>query len=180
MVAHKRGGRSVVEDAYIGIMGPVFGTLAGFACAGIYLATGARFWIVLAQVNFMINLFNLLPMAPLDGGWITPVFSPKLLALGVVLLCLVAPHNPIIWLLAILSLPRIIGHWRGKPTDPYFRVTSADRWRYGIAYLGLIGILAYSNFAIHQSLRPQRLGTVDLARQHAQPAPESNTQPFAR
>lgn len=180
MVAHKRGGRSVVEDAYIGIMGPVFGTLAGFLCVGIYLATGARFWVVLAQVNFMINLFNLLPAAPLDGGWIVPVFSPKLLALGVVLLFLIAPHNPLIWLLAFMSLPRIIGHWKGRPTDPYFRVTSTDRWCYGIAYLGLIGVLAYSNFAIHQFLRPRRIGTVDLATRHAQPAPESNNQTIAR
>jgi Zn-dependent protease len=180
MVAHKRGGRSVVEDAYIGIMGPVFGTLAGFACLGIFFATGGRFWLVLAQVNFMINLFNLLPTAPLDGGWIVPVFSPKLLAVGVVLLVLVAHYNPFIWLLAIMSLPRIIGHWKASPNDPFYRVTSADRWRYGIAYLGLIGILAYSNLAIRQSYRPARIGTVDIATQHAQPDADQDDRPIAR
>jgi Zn-dependent protease len=167
MVAHKRGGKNVVENAFIGIMGPVFGTIGGIVCIGLFVLTGSRFWIVLASVNFFINLFNLLPTAPLDGGWIVPVFSPKLLALGVVLLFFVAPHNPIIWILGIMSLPRIIGHWRGHPEDPYFRVTSGDRWRYGIAYLGLVGILAWSNFAIDNAIRPRRLGTIDVAARHS-------------
>jgi Zn-dependent protease len=180
MVAHKRGGRNVVEDAYIGIMGPVFGTLAGFACLGVYAVTGGRFWIAMAHVNFMLNLFNLLPMAPLDGGWITPVFSPKLLAAGIVLLVFVAPSNPIIWVLAILSLPRIIGHWKGHPEDPYFRVTSAVRWRYAIAYLGLVGILGYTSLATDRAIRPRRLGSVDIATEHSRPGAASGEQALTR
>jgi Zn-dependent protease len=136
-----RGGRNVVENAFIGIMGPVFGTLGGLACMAIFMVHPMRFWLVLARWNFAINLFNLLPTAPLDGGWITPIFSAKLLAVGVVLLFAVAPANPFIWLLALMSIPRIISGWKARPDDPYYQATANDRIKYGLAYLGLAAFL---------------------------------------
>ena len=143
MVAHKRGGKNIAEDAYIGIMGPVWGTLFGVASVALFLLTGQRIFLALAILTFFLNLFNLAPVAPLDGGWIVPLFSPKLLALGVVLLFFIAPRNPLIWLLALMSLPRIIGGWKAKPDEnPYYQATAADRWRYGLAYGGLIIFLA--------------------------------------
>jgi Zn-dependent protease len=153
----KRSGRDILEDAFIGIMGPVFGTIGGLACVGIYYLTKAPFWAVLAYINFSINLFNLLPMAPLDGGWIVPVFSPKLLAAGIVLLFIVAPHNPMIWFLAILSIPRVIGAWTAKPeTQPYFRVESSVRWRWAGYYLGLAAALALCNLLLTQEIEVLR------------------------
>ncbi|MGI4790465.1 MAG: metalloprotease, partial [Janthinobacterium lividum] len=91
-----RYGKSIVEDAFIGIMGPVFGTLAGLGCLVLYavLPGHSPFWLALAQVNFFMNLFNLAPTPPLDGGWITPLFSPKLLAIGAVLLLFMVRYNP--------------------------------------------------------------------------------------
>ena len=35
---------------------------------GIWLATGSHFWQALAFIGFFLNLFNLLPILPLDGG----------------------------------------------------------------------------------------------------------------
>ncbi|MBV9850733.1 MAG: site-2 protease family protein [Armatimonadetes bacterium] len=152
-VSLKRGGKNVVEDAFIGIMGPIFGTLAGVGCIGVYLATGSGFWLLLALFSFWINLFNLAPMAPLDGGWISPVFSPKLLALGVVLLFVIAPRNPLIWILALLSLPRIIGGWKAQPSaDPYYQATASDRWKVGVAYFGLAAFLGIAYLWLHQHL----------------------------
>jgi Zn-dependent protease len=165
LVSMNRGARNVVEDAFIGIMGPIFGTLGGLACLVIYQFQRSAFWLDLALLNFMVNLFNLLPMAPLDGGWITPVFSPKLLALGVILLFLVAPMNPIIWLLAFMSLPRIIGGWKAKRGDAFYQASVADRIRYAVAYLGLAAFLAF--------LSVQLLHTLELRR------PVRNVQPVA-
>ena len=141
-VSH-RGGRTVVEDAFIGIMGPVFGTLAGLGCLAIYFFGDRNpFWLALAQVDFMINLFNLAPTAPLDGGWIVPVFSPRALAFGSVLMLLMAFLNPLILVLFILSLPRVIAGWKSKGADmPYFKATAAQRWMFGFAYIGLVVVL---------------------------------------
>ena len=154
-VTTKRYGKNIVEDAFIGIMGPVFGTLAGIGCLALYALTPSHspFWLVLAQMNFFMNLFNLAPTPPLDGGWITPLFSPKLLAVGAVLLLFLIPLNPIIGILALMSLPRIISGWKAKPEDsPYYQATASDRWRFGAAYLGLAAFLALMGFGLHSHL----------------------------
>ena len=150
-----RYGKSIVEDAFIGIMGPVFGTLAGLGCLLLYAVTPGHspFWLALAQVNFFMNLFNLAPTPPLDGGWITPLFSPKLLAVGAVLLLFLARYNPLIIVLALMSLPRIISGWKAKPEDsPYYQATAADRWKFGAAYLGLAAFLAVLGYSVHSYL----------------------------
>jgi Zn-dependent protease len=72
-------GVNIVQDAFIGIMGPVVGTAASLLCAAMYIPTHDTFWLALGQWGCYVNLFNLLPTPPLDGGWITPLFSPKLL-----------------------------------------------------------------------------------------------------
>lgn len=149
-VASKRGGRNITEDAFIGIMGPVIGTLACVACVGIYAATGSFIWLALASWGFFVNLFNLLPTPPLDGGWIVPLFSPKLMAIGVVLLFVFAWRNPMIWVLLVFSIPRIISGWKADPkTQPYFQATSADRWKYGLAYFGLAAFLGMGYFLLN-------------------------------
>lgn len=149
-----RGGKNLEEDAFIGIMGPVIGTLASLACVPLYFATGSLFWLALASWGFFVNLFNLIPTAPLDGGWITPLFSPKALAVGFVLTILVGFLNPFIWILGLLSLPRIIGGWKADPkTQPYYQATAADRWKYGLAYFGLAAFLGLGWFLLHDFLR---------------------------
>ena len=40
----------------------------------------------LAYIGFMINLFNLMPLFPLDGGWITGAVSPYLWLIGIIVL----------------------------------------------------------------------------------------------
>ena len=77
-----RAGKNVTEDAFVGIMGPIAGTLTAVACVGLFAATQSPFWLVLAMLGFFINLINLTPGRPLDGGWIAPLFSPKLLLPG--------------------------------------------------------------------------------------------------
>ena len=154
-VTTKRGAKNIVEDAYIGIMGPVFGALSGVGCLALYwlLSNHSPYWLALAQVCFLMNLFNLAPTPPLDGGWITPLFSPKLLALGAVLLLFLVPLNPLIGLLALLSLPRIISGWKANPEESdFYQATAADRWRYGAAYLGLAAFLALGYYGLHAHL----------------------------
>ncbi len=154
LVATKRGGRNLTEDAFIGIMGPVVGSLASAACILGYVATGNPFWLALASWGFFVNLFNLAPTVPLDGGWIVPLFSPKALAYGVVVLIAMGFLNPFIWILGVLSLPRIIGGWKADPkTQPYYQVARADKWKFGVAYLGLAAILGAGYYLLHTFLR---------------------------
>ena len=78
VVFHQRGNTTVTENAFIGIMGPVFGTLVAITCATIYHFTGDFFWLHVAQINFVMNAANLLiPAPPLDGHWLAAVFSKR-------------------------------------------------------------------------------------------------------
>jgi Zn-dependent protease len=154
VVMHGRGQTNAVQDAFIGIMGPVVGGLYGIVCIGLAFLTGNPLFLALASSTFFINLFNLLPTAPLDGGWIAPLFSPKLLAFGAILLVFIGFMNPFIWLLALLSLPRIIAGWKAGPNHEYFQATAKDRWKYGFAYVGLalsLGFLEIVTRILHGS-----------------------------
>lgn len=55
-------------EVFIAIMGPIWGLALSFAVAGAYLATANPLFAAAASWMAMINLFNLLPINPLDGG----------------------------------------------------------------------------------------------------------------
>jgi len=152
-VTTKRYGANLVEDAFIGIAGPIVGSIAAAACALGYLFDHSTFWLVLAQWGLFINLFNLLPTPPLDGGWIAPLFSPKLLAVGLIIAVVVGFQNPLIWLLLVFSAPRIIAGWRADPrTQPYYRVPTSAKWIFGVIYIGLAAVLAVGSSALSTML----------------------------
>ncbi len=58
------------QDVTISIMGPVFGLLLSLVLMLVYWITGNIFFAGLANFNALINLINLLPILPLDGGHI--------------------------------------------------------------------------------------------------------------
>jgi len=67
----------MAEGAYVAIMGPVFGAAGGLLCVLIGYAIRSTFCLDLAEFGLGISLLNLLPIRPLDGGWIAPVLFTK-------------------------------------------------------------------------------------------------------
>lgn len=59
---------SATEEARVGLAGPLWGLFAALFCYAVYLGTGWLSWGAIAKVGAWINLFNLLPFVPLDGG----------------------------------------------------------------------------------------------------------------
>jgi len=68
LVRLKQNPRTAVEDARVGLAGPWWGLGAALVAGGVYWATSAPIWAAIARTGAWINLFNLLPIAPLDGG----------------------------------------------------------------------------------------------------------------
>jgi Zn-dependent protease len=60
--------RTYGENAYISIMGPVWGMLMAAGAAVLYFVTGNPLWAAAGAWMSTLNLFNLLPITPLDGG----------------------------------------------------------------------------------------------------------------
>jgi Zn-dependent protease len=149
LILQKRAARSAWDEALIGIGGPVGGTIAGLVCWLAYLVTGHELMLGLAFTTFLLNLFNLIPVMPLDGGWITGAVSPRIWLLGAVgmavLFALGFIRNPFILLLLLLSLPRLWHGLRtgdvtpegGSPTTPRQRLVM------GSAYVSLCALLAW-------------------------------------
>src|SRR5829696_3357963 len=109
-------GGSAVAEARVGLAGPVLGTLGCLAVAGVYLATGEEFWRALAFTGFFLNLFNLLPVLPLDGGRAMAAMTPWMWLLGfgaMVALLFIAP-NPILILILIFAGMETYRRWRQR------------------------------------------------------------------
>jgi Zn-dependent protease len=81
------------QDVYITAMGPSWGLLSGLPPAALYLVTGEPFWAGVVGFIALVNLFNLLPIYPLDGGRLTNS-----------LVLSVAPGGQILYLVAAGSL----------------------------------------------------------------------------
>jgi Zn-dependent protease len=55
-------------------------------CAGLGLWLDSRMLLALAYTGFFLNLFNLVPLSPLDGGRVAQAFSKRGWLIGVALL----------------------------------------------------------------------------------------------
>src|SRR5919202_2778551 len=104
-VAMKEMPKNALVEARVGLAGPVLGTLGALGALGIYAVTENLLFLGLAYVGFLINLFNLAPMLPLDGGRAVGAMSPAfwLLGIGLTVALLFVMPNHILILVAILG-----------------------------------------------------------------------------
>jgi Zn-dependent protease len=100
VIAVYRFPRGVEQEAWSALGGPVLGSIGALACLGIWALTAEPLFLWGFAVGLLLNLFNLIPMSPLDGGRIMAAVSRK------------------IWLVALLAVTAI-GFWKH---DPYFFV----------------------------------------------------------
>src|ERR671932_1882530 len=112
--AKSLGGNAAAE-ARVGLAGPVLGSIGAAACIPIAEATGSDFWRALAFTGFFLNLFNLLPVVPLDGGRAMAAMAPWMWFAGLLAVLLLAftYPNPIILLIALLGGLEVYRRWRG-------------------------------------------------------------------
>jgi len=142
-------GGSALAEARVGLAGPILGSLATAALIPIAIATNDDFWYALAFTGFFLNLFNLLPVVPLDGGRAMAAMAPWMWFVGfglMVLLVFVWP-NPILLLIVLLGGFETYRRWKHRK-DPvegnaqYYRVKPLHRLLVGGVYVALIVGLA--------------------------------------
>jgi Zn-dependent protease len=117
-------------------------------------ATDSNHLKALAFLGFLINLFNLLPVVPLDGGRIVAALHPALWVLGFLgLLGLVvfAP-NPLLIIIVVLAGLELWNRWRMRnhpDLQSYYRVTAPQRATVAVLYFGLAALLVLGMEATH-------------------------------
>ena len=148
----KEAPRSAYDEALSGIAGPVFGVAAAFGALGLSEVYDSELLRVLAYVGFFMNLFNLLPFLPLDGGRTAAALSPKLWFVGVagLLAYEIWRPSPIIPLLLVLGGLEGWRRWKGRNSEAsqlYYALTSEQRLQVGTGYVGLILVILWAMHA---------------------------------
>jgi Zn-dependent protease len=148
----------VETEAYVGLAGPLVGTLGALACYFAARHLDSPLLLALSYAGFFLNLINLIPISPLDGGRVTAVISPRMWFLGVPILLglfLVRP-SPVLVLIAVLAVPQVMKAWRYDPSAPenraYYEVSAEHKVTYAAAYIGLAAFLAVMMHDVHQML----------------------------
>ena len=157
-IALKEMPHSVETEAYVGFAGPLAGSAAALVCYWLGRTYDSNLMLVLAYSGFMLNLFNLIPISPLDGGRITAIISPKVWLLGVPLLVALFFYrpSPMLIFIGILAYPQLKRAFSKDPAEglsaDYYEIAQEKRINYGVMYLTLIVFLALMTYELHEQL----------------------------
>ena len=149
---------NVETEAYIGIAGPLLGTVGALVCYFLARSLDSNLLLALSYAGFFINLFNLIPLSPFDGGRITAIVSPRVWLLGIPILIGLFFYrpSPLLVLVAILAAPQLMKAFKYDPTAPenaaYYGATTQTKLTYGAYYLMLAGFLSIMTYDVHEML----------------------------
>jgi Zn-dependent protease len=142
------------REAQVALAGPILGSLGAAAVWGIGEAIDSDLLVALAFTGFFLNLFNLLPIVPLDGGRAMAAVHPALWAVGLAgLVALAFWHpNPILIIILVLGGLELWRRWQARNTAAaaaYYRVKPWQRLAAGGTYIALAALLAVAMTATH-------------------------------
>jgi Zn-dependent protease len=162
--------RRVWTDATVGLAGPVTGALVSAILAGIYEftrteanPTGNPYFLGMACVGCFYNLFTLIPILELEGGWVAPAIAPQAWLLGLIASVLVLTESFNLFLLGAVAfgLPRFILIIRARAPREDVACTPRQRWIVAVIYFGLVLTLAWfgtTTFEELSRLVPEAMG----------------------
>lgn len=138
--------RSVYEEAESALAGPVAGTAGALLLGYIAHAEGSGLLLSLAFTGLLLNLFNLLPALPLDGGRVAGALHPIIWLGGLLALLVLEIYRPsgIVLILLFLGGYELYRRWRGRNDEAakvYFALQPGQRLKIGTAYLALIAVI---------------------------------------
>lgn len=147
-ITAKSLGDNALAEARVGLAGPILGSLAAAVVAVGGLVLDSPFLQALAYTGFLLNLFNLLPVVPLDGGRAMAAMAPWMwfAGFGVLVLLLLLTFNPILLIIVVFAGLETWRRWKRRGTRSleqaaYYRVSPRNRLIVAAVYLGLIGAL---------------------------------------
>jgi Zn-dependent protease len=146
MVAMREMPRNAWVEAKVGLAGPVLGTLGAAACLAMGVVLDNDLLRALAYTAFLLNLFNLIPVLPLDGGRAAAAFHPAFWFVGLfaVALLFFVHHSTILLIILLLGGFELYHRWqrRNSPESrEYHSVTWAQRAAISVTYLALVAVL---------------------------------------
>jgi Zn-dependent protease len=142
-------GGNALAEARVGLAGPILGSLACAALMPVAEATGDDFWRALAFTGFFLNLFNLIPVVPFDGGRAMAAMAPWMwfVGFGAMVLFFFLWPNPVLIIFVLLGGFETWRRWKQRKAGEegnasYYDVPPRARLAVGLVYVGLIVLLA--------------------------------------
>jgi Zn-dependent protease len=157
------GMKQLPENAYVeakvGLAGPVLGTIGAGACFALAVWLDSDLLRAISYTAFFLNLINLIPVLPLDGGRAAAAFHPAFWFIGLFVVAFVffLHHNLLLLLILLLGGWELYNRWAHRH-DPesraYHDTTWGQRVTIGAVYIGLIAVLGLGMDAsyIHREL----------------------------
>ena len=144
----------VWREARVALAGPILGSLGA---AAVWLAGevyDSEFLIAMAFVGFLINLFNLLPIVPLDGGRAVAALHPAFWVIGLagLVALMIFNPNPILLIIVVFGGLELWNRWHTRheaAASGYYRIKPWQRVTVGVTYLGLAALLALAMLETH-------------------------------
>jgi Zn-dependent protease len=161
VISSRSLGDNALAEARVGLAGPILGSVGAVACVGLWHATGNDLFRALAYFGFFLNLFNLIPVVPLDGGRAMAAMAPWMWFVGFAALIplVFVLNSPFLLLILLLAGWELRRRWqRRESRDPheaaYYRVKPVDRALVAAVYLALIALLVTGMSAtyLHRTL----------------------------
>jgi Zn-dependent protease len=156
VVTAKSLGEDALAEARVGLAGPILGTLGAAVCLAIAEATNSDLLRALAYVGFFLNLINLVPVVPFDGGRAMAAMAPWMwfLGLGAMVALLFVTENPFLLIFVLLGGMETWRRWKLRGTRSleqaaYYRVSPNHRMLVGAVYIALIIGLAFGMHEAH-------------------------------
>ena len=140
------------KEARVALAGPILGSVGAAVCWIAAESTGSELLMGLAFVGFFLNLFNLVPIVPLDGGRAVGALHPVFWFVGLLMMValLVLRPNPILILIVVLGGLDLWRRWRERgEAEHYYKVSAQRRLAVGVVYLGLVAVLALAMSATY-------------------------------
>ncbi|HEX3824479.1 MAG TPA: site-2 protease family protein [Mycobacteriales bacterium] len=145
-VSMKSMPRSVYEEAESALAGPIAGTAGALVVGYLGQVDGSDLLQSLAFTGLLLNLFNLLPALPLDGGRVAGALHPAIWLAGLLALLGFEFYrpSPVIPILLVLGGFELYRRWRGRDSAAskvYFSLLPGQRAKVGTAYVVLVVVI---------------------------------------
>ncbi|HLI32376.1 MAG TPA: site-2 protease family protein [Solirubrobacteraceae bacterium] len=155
-IAARSLGEDAAAEARVGLAGPILGSLGAGAVALAGSLLHSPLLLAAAYLGFLINLFNLIPVTPLDGGRAVAAMWPWMwfAGFGILIALLITDSNPILLLIVIIAGFDLYRRWRertrgGEAVRAYYAVSPGGRTLIGATYIALLVLLVLGMGATH-------------------------------
>jgi Zn-dependent protease len=154
VVGMKQAPKDAAVEARVGLAGPILGSLGCLIPLALYEATGNNLFRALAFTGFFLNLINLLPVLPLDGGRAMAALSPRMWIVGFIVLLgtMFVYPTPITLLVLLFGGFETYRRWKQRKSPEsqrYYEVKPSIRIAVGLTYIGLAAALGVGMHFTH-------------------------------